>query len=292
MPRLKVGDDELDIEALEAVEYNEDEEFQDYTGPTPPKKTVLRGFVKLAYWTLDGEGERMIKSLFIAAENTGDKAKFNGCPIWDNTSIKASTKFRWAPLMRAWGITLADIKRKLYVKPEEFDHETRGAVIEKIGTWEPGEESESAWVMVLTGTHKYDGANQVDVGKWMPWVDEEPEDADDEADEVDADEEVADDEAEEEVDEADADEDEVDEDYQEDEAEEEPAPPARGRKPAGTRPAAATASKPAAGRTATRTAKPAAAKPAAATTARRPASGKPAARRGAAAKGSAAPPPF
>ena len=295
MPRLKVGDDELNIAELENAEYNEDGDFEDYTGPKPPKKTILRGFVKLAYWTLDSSDERMVKSLFIAAENTGDKAKYNGLPIWDNTSLKASTKFRWAPLIRAWGVTLLDFKKKLYVRPEEEDHPTRGAVIEKVGTWKPGEDNDSAWCMVLTDLDKeYEGERAVKVGKWLPW--EDPEDVDDVDDEVD--EEVEVDEVDEE--EADEDEDEVEEDDQEDEEpeedeedqEEEAPPPATRRsaartpakaatgKASGTRPAA----KAAPARTATRAAKPAAA----AAGRSKPAS----AARGRRAQGDNQPPPF
>src|ERR1700748_1213881 len=66
MPKLRVEDEEFDLDALEGAEWDEGEEFVDYTGPVPPKKTVLNGYVKVAYWTLDGSGERMIKSLFIA----------------------------------------------------------------------------------------------------------------------------------------------------------------------------------------------------------------------------------
>lgn len=296
MPRLKVGDDELNIDELENAEYNEDGDFEDYTGPKPPKKTILRGFVKLAYWTLDSSDERMIKSLFIAAENTGDKAKYNGCPIWDNTSIKPSTKFRWAPLIRSWGITLIDIKKKLYCKPEEEDHPTRGAVIEKIGTWKPGEEEDTAYCMVLTDLDKeYEGERAVKVGKWLPW--EDPEQVDDEADEADEDG-AEPDEDEVEPDEDDT-EDEPEDDDQEDEPEEEEAeePPARtGRRAA--KPAAATG-KPATRSTATRSTRPA-------TTARtaKAATGKPAAatarstkpatagRRGSPARGDSQPPPF
>lgn len=296
MPRLKVGDDELNIEELENAEYNEDGDFEDYTGPKPPKKTILRGFVKLAYWTLDSSDERMVKSLFIAAENTGDKAKYNGLPIWDNTSLKASTKFRWAPLIRAWGVTLLDFKKKLYVRPEEEDHPTRGAVIEKVGTWKPGEDNDSAWCMVLTDLDKeYEGERAVKVGKWLPWEDpEEADDVDDEADEVDEEVEVDEEDAEE------ADEDEVEEDDQEDEEpeedeedqEEEAPPPATRRsaartpakaatgKASGTRPAA----KAAPARTATRAAKPAAA----AAGRSKPAS----AARGRRAQGDNQPPPF
>lgn len=295
MPRLKVGDDELDIEELENAEYSEDDQFEDYDGPVPPKRTLLRGFVKLAYWTLDSSDERMIKSLWIAAENTGDKAKYNGLPIWDNTSLKASTKFRWAPLIRAWGITLTDLKKKLYCKPEDEDHPTRGAVIEKIGPWAPGEESDSAWCMVLTDIDNYGGEKSASVGKWMPWVDEEEddEDADEVADEV---EEDQDDEPEDDEEVDDADEAEEDEDQEEDDEEdEEAAPPARtgrgGRAPARTAAKAATRStatrgtKPA---TTTRAARPAAGK-ATATRGAKPAA---AGRRGAGAKGSNQPPPF
>jgi hypothetical protein len=285
MPRLKVEDDEFDINELEGAEYSEDEEYADYEGPTPPKKTVLNGYVKVAYWTLDSSGERMIKSLFIAAENTGDRAKFNGCPIWDNTSFKASTKFRWVPLIRAWDITLQDIKKKLYVLPEEDDHPTFGAVIEKIGTWKPGEDEDTAYCRVLTGVHNYDGGKIVDVGKWLPWQDAQA-DAD-EDDEV-ADE--AEDEEEQDVDEEPEEDEEAAEDEDQDAEEEDEEPPAKPARRAPARTAKAAPAKSAAAKPATRGAKPAAAsRPA---TGRKAASKPAATRRGARAQGSDDDPPF
>lgn len=258
MVRLKVGDDELNVRELDEAEYNESD-FEPYDGPIPPKNTILIAYVKSQWWTFDRNDKRMIKTLVIVDGNEGEKAKYNGMPIFDNTSIIPGAKFRWAPMMRVLGFTTKDLKTKLYVAEE--DHPTLGAPVEKIGTFVPGEDSDVAWIRVVTGRHTNDGELLPDIAKWLEYEEpQEPEEPEDEADEPD--------------------EDEPDEDEPEDEPE---TPPARGgRRTAAAqttadkaKPAAAGA-RPATRSTATRAGKPAAgrAAPKAATTGRgRPARG-------------------
>lgn len=291
MPRLKVTPEELDIKALEAAEYDEGGDFEPYAGPTPPKKTILTAYVKSMWWTYDANDKRQIIYLVIADGNTGAKAKYNGLPMFERQSLTEKSKWKWAPTMRILGFTLQDVFKKLYVLPEENDHERFGAVIEKIGSFVPGEENENAWVRVVTDHHEYDDTTYHDVGRFMAYEDEATDDADDEeadeledeeleAEEADEDEAAEDENQEEADEEEDEDQEEEDEDQEEEDEEEEEAPPARpARRDART--SAAPAASSGARSSGTRGAKPAPAKPAPAKSAR--------ARR---AKGVADDPPF
>lgn len=261
MPKLKIEDDELDVEALESAEY---EESSRYHGEIPPKGTVLRGRISKMWWTYTQSDDPMLVVLFVAEDNEGKTAKYNGLPVWERLPLTAKAKFKWAPFFEVIGLTIRDVKTKTVVADE--DDERFGAPITKIGMFEPGEDV--SWVRLITGTHKYEGAPQVDADVWMEYEETDEEEAEEEPEDT------------EEV------------EVEEEEAEEEPeaAPPARGR---GGRTAAAKAPAKAAAKaptrspgraaTASRAAKAAPAKAAAA-----PARG----RRGTTAKGSDEDPPF
>jgi hypothetical protein len=265
MPRVKVDDTELNVTELEEAEYEENEDFEPYQGPIPPKNTVLTGYVSRMWWTFDRSENRMIKILWIAADNVGDKAQYNGLSIFDNDSLTPVSKWRWAPMMRVLGFSLADLKKKLYLEDGETN---MGEVIEKIGAFIPGEENDVAWCRVLTGINVYEGNKSAQVQRWMDWADPKP--ADDEIDDDDEAEEIEPEEAEE-PEEPDPDDDgeTPEDDADEDEPEEAPAPPKRPAK-AASRPAAA---KPAAASSATAAKRPAA-KPTAATAPARGRSGR------------------
>jgi hypothetical protein len=313
MPKLKRDEvADLDVKVLDEQEYTEGD-FDTYEGEIPPANTELTGYVSKLWWCRtaekdDGSGlDPMIKVLWVAADNEGDLEDFNGLPIWENLVLVPSAKFRWAPFLDVHGITLKAIKTSTYVG-EEDDERIGGAPIEKIGDFEPGEESDAAWSRLITKRRFWNDEWRAEAKSWMAWADgegeahpaaeaaddadgedgtEEPDDTiyeDDEGYLVNADGDYVDEEG-----------DLVDEPVAAAEEPEEPAepePPARTRgrgKPAAAKPAAAKpaarASKPAAaarpaGRAA---AKPAAAKPAAAATSSR--RGKPAAAKPAAATG-------
>lgn len=174
MPRLKVEDDELDIEALEEAEYTEGD-YESYSGERPPKGTILAGFVKKMWWTYTTNDDPMFKILFVADGNEGDEEEYEGCPIWENAALIPTAKFKWAPFMETFGITLKDVKTKLYVGPE--DDPGKGAPIEKIGTWKPG--SDDSYCRVLVDQERYNNEWQARIGKWLDYEpgeeEEEPE---------------------------------------------------------------------------------------------------------------------
>ena len=177
MPRLKMEDDEFDVDELEEAEYDEDSQVQPYTGPKPPDNTILPGRIKKMWWTFTKDDDRLLKVLWEADEYAG---KYKGFPVWDNVTFNTKSKWRWKPFLDAYGLTVLDVKKKLFVvsaDPDD-DHPTLGAEIQKIGTLVPGEESADSRIIVV---HKRDnqGNMRANVVKYLPYEDED-EDEDDE----------------------------------------------------------------------------------------------------------------
>ena len=183
MPRLRVPDDELNIDALEEAEYDDrDFDYESYDGELPPTDTYLDGYVKKAWWCYTSNEDPMIKLLFIADGNTGDEEEYEGLPVWEQLALTNTAKFKWKPFIDVHGITLADIKKKTVVAE---DADNIGDPIEKIGTWEPGED---ARCRILTKRGKWKGEDKVEVRRWLeaedvPDDDEDLEDYDEDEDE-------------------------------------------------------------------------------------------------------------
>jgi hypothetical protein len=209
MPKLKADEVEIDIDELENAEYNEGGSYTKYDGEIPPAGTQLLGYVKSMWYTYTANDDPMLKVLWVAADNEGDLEEYNGLPVWENLALTAGSKFKWKPFIDQYGLTLRQIKTKMYVSDEE--DENLGAPITKIDKWEPGEDNDDAWCQIITSREKYNGNWQAHVDEWLD-ADADDEDADDEEpdeDEVDETEEEAD---------------------EEDEAEEEPTTTRRGRR--------------------------------------------------------------
>lgn len=174
MPKLKDVQD-LDVEALDAVEYST-EEYTTYTGEVPPVGTELTGYVKRMWWTRTapkqggGGDDPMIKVLWVAAENEGDNEEFNECPFWLNAPLVPGAKFRWAPFLDVYGLTLRQLKTNTYVASKE---DQNGAPIERIGQWRPGEDRDEAWCRIITGEEPYNGVMQARVKEWLLWDEDE-----------------------------------------------------------------------------------------------------------------------
>lgn len=253
MPKLRAEDVAgLDIDELEAAEYNED--YVSYSGEVPPADTVLGGYVKSMWWTYTQNDDPMLVVLWVADENEGKLEKYNGLPCWERLALTTGAKFKWAPFLNHFGIALRDVKTKTIVGAED---ESFGAPITKIGAFVPG--SDDAWCRVVTTREQYNDKWQAHVRSWLDYdEDEAAEEPDDEVDEVDEPEDYQEDEDAEEAEEA------------------EKAPPARGRRTAGKPAKTPAASKPAApGRRAapSRSARPAAKASAAPKRGRRAAAG-------------------
>ena len=66
-------------------------------------------------------------------------------PFELNAPLIGSAKFRWAPFLDVYGITLHDVKFDTYIEKEA---DQNGFPIIKIGNWKPGEDSDEAWCVV------------------------------------------------------------------------------------------------------------------------------------------------
>jgi hypothetical protein len=173
MPKLKVGDDELNVSELEDAEYGEGGgDFESYSGEQPPKGTMLNGYVKM-WWTYTKNDDPMLKVLFVADGNKGDAAEYDGLPVWENAALTPGVKFRWAPLLNTFGLTIRDVKTKTVVAD---DDDNVGAPIEKIAGVAFGPDSDQSYCRIVTGREKYNGDWTTRVGRWLEWA--EPEDAD------------------------------------------------------------------------------------------------------------------
>jgi hypothetical protein len=250
MPKLRAADvADIDPDELENAEYSEGS-YTSYSGDIAPADTVLRAYVKNIWWTRanpkPGEevGSPMLKVLVIADGNEGELEEYDGMPMWENMVLTSAAKFKWHPFFEHFGISIRDVKANkagksnVVVSAEEDD---RGqSVVEKIGSFVPGEDSDEAWCRVVTTREKYEGNWQAHVGVWLDY------DEDEEGEEPEEPEEPEEEEPEEEPEE-------------EDEPEEEPeeVQPARGRRTAAkasrtapATPARSTARKPAPSRSA------------------------------------------
>lgn len=156
---------DIDWRGLNDAEYSEDE-FDDYDGPLPPSNLILSGRVKKIWGTESSNGDAMLKVLFEADGNTGERKVYNGWGGWDNVLFSLpQVKFRWQPFFDAIGVSLADVKNKTMTDGED----NQGDVITKIGSVKFDGKGPLARVKIKR--EKYEGETQAKVGKWLPPAD-------------------------------------------------------------------------------------------------------------------------
>ena len=176
MPKMKWGENEPDWDDLDDAEYEDGPER--YTGPLPPKNTILDGSVKKVWATQSQGGNRMFKVLWEAEGNSGEKKKYNGLAIWENVVWLPQTKFRWQPWLDALGISLADVRGKTIVAEDDDNVGTPVIRIAKLKF--PAE------IRILVDHDKFNDEKRAKVGEWLMPSDADVEDEDD--DEIDDDE--------------------------------------------------------------------------------------------------------
>lgn len=181
MAKMK-WDAEFNDEELDGIEYDPETEggFTPYDGPIPPSNTLLSGIVKKAWATTSkNTGKPMLKVLWVAEGNEGEKKKYEGLPIWHYVVFTKESAFSWKPFLAAFELTASDIKNKMSVEPDEDG--TNGKVILKIGAkFKPGEKT--AKVNVLTKREKYNDEDQARIAKFLLAVGDS--DGDDEEDDL------------------------------------------------------------------------------------------------------------
>lgn len=109
MPKVKWGSD-LDAEAIENAENN-----QSYTGPLPPSG-VYRFRIKFMQKTVSSKKNPMVKILLLLDGSFKEEhKKYDGCPVWEQIPVMASTAFRIRELCDALNITAGDFMEKTLV---------------------------------------------------------------------------------------------------------------------------------------------------------------------------------
>lgn len=113
MPKVKWGGD-IDAEAIENAEN------QGYAGPLPPSG-VYRFKIKFMQKTISSKKNPMVKVLLVLDGSwKPEHKKFDGCPVWEQIPVMASTAFRIRELCDALNITAADFMEKTLVDDEGF----------------------------------------------------------------------------------------------------------------------------------------------------------------------------
>jgi hypothetical protein len=181
MAKMKWGSD-VNWRELNNAEYTEDDGgFEAYDGPMPPANTVLEGNIEKMWATESSTGNKMIKVLFVANENAGEKKKYNGCQIWENVLFSLpQMKWKWQPWLDALGISLRDLKDKTLVEDEESN---QGYQVIRIGTVKFAKPFPVRVKTKLERDPEY--GTQVRAGKFLPPAveDDDDEDYDDSDDE-------------------------------------------------------------------------------------------------------------
>lgn len=181
MPRMKLSDRDFNVKELD-VDY-EPSDFKRYDGDMPRSGTILRARVTKLWWTQSGDGTSAMKVLAVAEQNTGDRKKYNGLPIWDFLTFKPEAAFRYMPFLHTFEIQLQDIRRHMMVGDEP---ENLGDPILSIGDWSVG--SDDALCRIVVKVSERYGA-EPDRDGWLTFVDADADAADDDDEDDDEDDE-------------------------------------------------------------------------------------------------------
>lgn len=178
---VKMKWDNFDDDELDGVEWDPESDggFTPYEGPIPPSNTMLRGYVKKAWATSSKKsGAPMLKILWEAANNDGEKKKYNGLPIWHYVVFTKESAFSWKPFLNAFDLTASDVKNKMVV--DANDDGNNGKPITKIGTtFKPGDDGKGSSLTVITKREKYQDEDQARISKCVKAVSEGADDDDD-----------------------------------------------------------------------------------------------------------------
>lgn len=136
------------------------EEFEPYDGPIPPNNSILQVTLKWARVAEFGSGNGGLKLLMEVTEPDGAKAKYNGCPIFENLVDIDSQDWKIRQWLDAIGGTGADWDA--CVTEKDGDNE----VITKFGKVK----ASGLTLRVQTMVDTYNDERRAKVRKYLPKV--------------------------------------------------------------------------------------------------------------------------
>jgi hypothetical protein len=114
------------------------------------------------WWTYSGNDDPMLKVLCVAEDNPEPLDEYDGLPMWENMVLTSGAKFKWAPFLEHFGLTIRDVRNKIMVDAED---DNQGAPVTKIGSLVIGSD-DCLFVAVVT-KEKYQGKWQAHVAEWL-----------------------------------------------------------------------------------------------------------------------------
>lgn len=148
-------------DAVDAVEPQEqDETFEPYDGPIPPNNSILQVSLKWARVAEFGSGNGGLKLLMEVAEPDGPKAKYNGCPLFENLVDVDTQDWKIRQWLDAIGATGKDWDNCV----TETDGDNQ--VITKFGRVK----ADGLTLRVQTAVDTYEGEKRAKVRKYLPKV--------------------------------------------------------------------------------------------------------------------------
>jgi hypothetical protein len=149
---------------VDEVEVEDRETFEPYDGPIPPKNTVLRVAVKFARiatgvdaFKSDNNGIRLL--LEVDEPKSSPKARYNGCPLFEQLVDTESSAFKIRQFLDAIGATGKDWDNTQATK-DENEHWN----VTKIGRIK----MDGLTLRVQTKREVYQGEEQAKVARFLP----------------------------------------------------------------------------------------------------------------------------
>lgn len=153
---------------VDAVEVEDQQTFEAYDGAIPPKNSVLRLALKLCYVQQFGTGNSGLKMLWEVSEpKSSPKARYNGCPVWEQLVDIDTQDFKIRQFMDAIGGSGKHWDNTMTAK----DDKDRDAVV-KWGNIK----AEGLTVRVQTKQETYENEKQCKVQRYLPLVEDSGDD--------------------------------------------------------------------------------------------------------------------
>jgi hypothetical protein len=156
MPKIKWGVSGSDVDAVEPDEQMQD--FEPYSGPLPPKNTVLLCDIKWIRATKFNTGSKGLKMLLIVNEDRANLKKYNGMPLFENLVDAPTNDWKIRQFLDSIGATGKDWDNTVIDSTEEKNVVKFGKI---------AVEGLSIEVRVKRGANQ-DGEPRAEVAKFLP----------------------------------------------------------------------------------------------------------------------------